>query len=269
MKHGTQTRLAKELNIPKTSINGIIKGYRNASPILARRLAEQLRRDMSILAKKAGVKLKTLDDAVNPANWTTDIHENVSKLFEAYMRTGKAPIRELDGVFSLMKDLLTEIYKYAKDIIGIKVTKDVREVFDRQLTGFYSETNPISHELLDSKTNFSATFDPKNTGFNLSHEFKLGNNPTSKIATEGASKAYVNRVISKMEPLFLTLKLDNLGNAINNKLAYFTKGTEGSMWENSVKHQMVYTLSRDMVYKYQLVNASYSISSPVGEGLVR
>ena len=89
---------------------------------------QQLRKDMSILAKKAGVKLKTLDDAVNPANWITDIHENVSKLFEAYMRTGKAPIRELDGVFSLMKDLLTEIYKYAKDIIGIKVTKDVREV---------------------------------------------------------------------------------------------------------------------------------------------
>ena len=54
MKHGTQTSLAKELNIPKTSINGIIKGYRNASPMLARRLAELTNSDPFLWMRGGG-----------------------------------------------------------------------------------------------------------------------------------------------------------------------------------------------------------------------
>ena len=54
MKYGTQRKIVKELNIPPTSINGIINGYRNASPILARRLADLTKSDPFLWMRGGG-----------------------------------------------------------------------------------------------------------------------------------------------------------------------------------------------------------------------
>lgn len=99
---------------------------------------DQLIADMTTLAKFVGVDPARATDF---DAWTTKAHEKAAKAFEKYFREGKAPVPELQGLFSKMKELLTQIYRRAKNLLGDKLTPEVRAVFDRQLTGYRTRTD--------------------------------------------------------------------------------------------------------------------------------
>lgn len=102
------------------------------------RVKEQLAADMTTLAKFVGVDPARATDF---NAWTTKAHEKAARAFEKYFREGKAPVSELQGLFSKMKELLTQIYRRAKDLLSDKLTPEVRAVFDRQLTGYGTRTD--------------------------------------------------------------------------------------------------------------------------------
>lgn len=84
---------------------------------------KQLMADLDTLEAWAGV---------TDGQWTVEAHERVAEGFEAYLMEGKAPVKELRGVFSRMKKWLLEIYEGLK-AIQAPLSDDVRRVFDRQL----------------------------------------------------------------------------------------------------------------------------------------
>ncbi|MDR1921157.1 MAG: hypothetical protein LBS31_05350 [Candidatus Adiutrix sp.] len=92
--------------------------------IIDKAARDQLRTDIEALGQWAGLK--------PGEEWTTEAHEKVAKAFEAYLMEGKAPVKELRGLFSRMKKLLLDIYKTLKNL-NVELTDDVRRVFDRQL----------------------------------------------------------------------------------------------------------------------------------------
>ncbi len=65
-------------------------------------------------------------------NLTAAQHEQLARGWEAYLMEGKAPVPELDGVFSRFREWLLNIYRTVKNL-GVELTDDVRGVFDRML----------------------------------------------------------------------------------------------------------------------------------------
>lgn len=100
----------------------------------------QLAADMETLGRWAG----ETENIADPRSWSTEAQEKSAKAFEHYFRTGKAPTPELKSLFQRMKELLMQIYRKAKDILGIgKLPKNITEVFDRELTGYEGLTRPV------------------------------------------------------------------------------------------------------------------------------
>jgi hypothetical protein len=64
--------------------------------------------------------------------FTEDQHEQVARLFEAYVREGKAPAPELRGMFARMRAWLLDVYRNLRDL-NVTLTDQVRGVFDRML----------------------------------------------------------------------------------------------------------------------------------------
>lgn len=87
----------------------------------------QLQSDLALLNRWAGGR----DGA-----WTPSVHERAARGFEAYVRTGRAPNGRLAAVFERMKKLLTAIYNSLRNLNVGEMSDDVRNVFDRQLTGY-------------------------------------------------------------------------------------------------------------------------------------
>ena len=88
--------------------------------------------------RKAAIdkRAKGLEAQSGPATWTVKSEERFARAFEKYLATGRSPSLELDGVFKKFKSWMTEIYvKIRGSAIGRDVPKEVREVFDRMLTG--------------------------------------------------------------------------------------------------------------------------------------
>lgn len=82
--------------------------------------------DIEITEKWAGV-----DDGA----WTRDAEEKFARGFERYLRDGKSPSSELDGVFSKFAKWLTSIYKKIMGSdIDIEISPAMRGVFDNLLT---------------------------------------------------------------------------------------------------------------------------------------
>lgn len=63
---------------------------------------------------------------------TVNQEEKIARAFEAYLMEGKAPSVELQEAFSRFKAWLTRIYRSVKSL-DVKLTDDVRAVFDRML----------------------------------------------------------------------------------------------------------------------------------------
>ena len=115
----------------------ILRAMKNPDPSTAiHELAHILRRDayrdggvtaaeQAALEKWAGVK---------DGRWTVDAEEKFARGFERYIRDGKAPTRELRGLFSRLAKMLKEVYQnLTGSAIDIEVSPEVREVFDNLL----------------------------------------------------------------------------------------------------------------------------------------
>ena len=97
------------------------------------RMKQQLAKDIETLGRWAG----ETDNVIDPWNWQTASHEKVAKAFEQYFREGKAPTPGLQGLFDRMARVLANLYRRAKDLLGLSgIPKKIREVFDRQLIGY-------------------------------------------------------------------------------------------------------------------------------------
>jgi hypothetical protein len=88
--------------------------------------------DLSIAEAWAGVK-----DGV----WTREAEEKFSRAFEQYLTEGKAPTRELEGVFAKVKGWMLDVYRALKGT-GAEVNDEIRGVFDRLLS---TEDERVSH----------------------------------------------------------------------------------------------------------------------------
>ncbi len=81
-------------------------------------------------------RARGLEAQSGPATWTVKSEERFTRAIEKYLATGRSPSLELDGVFKKFKSWMTEIYvKIRGSAIGRDIPKEVREVFDRMLTG--------------------------------------------------------------------------------------------------------------------------------------
>lgn len=92
---------------------------------------DQARADLHTLRQYAGIA----DDAdITPGTEDyTKLHEATARAFEQYLMEGKAPSQQLKGVFSRMRAWLLDVYKQARDVLGLPITDPVRRVFERML----------------------------------------------------------------------------------------------------------------------------------------
>lgn len=73
---------------------------------------------------------------VENGEWTRTHEEKFARGFERYLRDGKAPTDALKAVFARMRDWLIGIYKRVTGSeIDVKVSPEMRDLFDRQLGG--------------------------------------------------------------------------------------------------------------------------------------
>ncbi|MDY0204724.1 MAG: hypothetical protein RBR49_11460 [Desulfovibrio desulfuricans] len=92
---------------------------------------DQARADIRTLRQWAGVAPE--GDLAPGSEEYVKFHEAVARGFEQYLMEGKAPSKKLDGVFSRLRAWLLEIYKEARDALGLPISDDVRRVFDRMI----------------------------------------------------------------------------------------------------------------------------------------
>lgn len=72
---------------------------------------------------------------VKEGNWTEAQEEKFAGAFEKYLRNGKAPTQELQGVFARFKAWLTNIYKALKGThLDVRLSPEITRVFDALLT---------------------------------------------------------------------------------------------------------------------------------------
>lgn len=90
---------------------------------------EQARRDMATLRRFAGMPE---DGDLSPEQWR-EVQEYAARGFEQYLGEGRAPVKELDGVFSRMMRWLKNLYASWRQYVGADLDDDVRRVFDRLL----------------------------------------------------------------------------------------------------------------------------------------
>lgn len=88
----------------------------------------QARRDMATLRRFAGMA----EDGDLTAEQWREVQEYAARGFEQYLGEGRAPVKELDGVFSRMMRWLKNLYASWRQYVGADLD-DVRRVFDRLL----------------------------------------------------------------------------------------------------------------------------------------
>lgn len=89
----------------------------------------QARSDMRTLRRFAGMPE---DGDLSFEQWR-EVQEYAARGFEQYLGEGRAPVKELDGVFSRMMRWLKNLYASWRQYVGADLDDDVRRVFDRLL----------------------------------------------------------------------------------------------------------------------------------------
>ena len=92
----------------------------------------QARQDMATLRRFAGMA----EDGDLTAEQWREVQEYAARGFEQYLGEGRAPVKELDGVFSRMMRWLKQVYAsfvQMQGYVGADLNDDVRRVFDRLL----------------------------------------------------------------------------------------------------------------------------------------
>ncbi len=74
--------------------------------------------------------------------------EKWARGFEAYLREGKAPTPELQGVFDRFKKWLESIYKSVKDL-NVNLSPEIRQVFDRMLGGDFVQAETLNQDVAE------------------------------------------------------------------------------------------------------------------------
>jgi hypothetical protein len=116
---------------------------------LGRRFLESLAKESPAFAKEYNTVKKWA--GVKGDKWSTRAEEKFARAFERYLREGISPTKELQSVFSKLKEWLSSIYKSIKgSSIDVELTDEIREVFDSILGG--------------RKDKVEATPTPKKTG---------------------------------------------------------------------------------------------------------
>jgi Large polyvalent protein associated domain 22 len=92
--------------------------------------SKRLQKDLDTLVKFAGAKSIEEWNSMSFKDRENG-HEKVAEAFEDYLIEGKAPSAELKNVFQRLRDWMLDIYKSIKR--DIRLTDDVRDVFDRML----------------------------------------------------------------------------------------------------------------------------------------
>ena len=100
------------------------------------RATEQQQRDWQILLNYAGITNEQW--LTMNTEQKTPAHEKFARAFEQYLMEGKAPSRELRGVFRRFKNWLLNIYKSVENFLknepdAAPLNDDVRQVFGRML----------------------------------------------------------------------------------------------------------------------------------------
>lgn len=106
------------------SVERMLSGYVRHLDGLA-----QARRDMATLRRFAGM----VEDGNLTAEQWREVQEYAARGFEQYLGEGRAPVKELDGVFSRMMRWLKNLYASWRQYVGADLDDDVRRVFDRLL----------------------------------------------------------------------------------------------------------------------------------------
>jgi hypothetical protein len=75
----------------------------------------------------------TTGDAAKDAAVDTGMQEQWARAFETYLLEGKAPTAALRGAFEQFRAWLMEVYRKVKGNLNVRVTDDIRQVFDRLL----------------------------------------------------------------------------------------------------------------------------------------
>lgn len=112
----------------------IITAFESADfSTLAHETAHIFRRDLSEeLLQRAAAALGVSD----PHNWSREAEEAFATGFEGYLRTGRAPRPELQGVFEKFRVWLTRIYRAIKGSPSeANVSPELKSVFDEMLGG--------------------------------------------------------------------------------------------------------------------------------------
>jgi hypothetical protein len=79
--------------------------------------------------------LKTIEDwaGVRDGKWSRAHEEKFAQGFEKYVTEGKAPTPKLARAFEMFKMWMLEVYKSITKMSGLKLTDEVRGVFDRMM----------------------------------------------------------------------------------------------------------------------------------------
>jgi hypothetical protein len=87
--------------------------------------SEQIKKDYAVLLRFLGAK--------NRSDIKTAQHEKFARAWEKYLGQGKAPVKELEGIFKMFSKWFTAIYK-TLSALDVRLSKDVKGVFDRLVT---------------------------------------------------------------------------------------------------------------------------------------
>lgn len=134
----------------------IIKLFEGANKsTLLHELGHIFLRDMRDIAKKTD-RPRVKKDYDNVKKWlgakgdtlTVAQEEKFARGFEAYLREGKAPKPELQGIFDTFKKWLSSIYKSVKQL-NVNLNPDVRQAFDRMLGGDFAMAEQLNQEAFE------------------------------------------------------------------------------------------------------------------------
>ena len=101
----------------------------------AHELAHMFRQDLERFGQKELLKAAEKWAGVKDGKWTREQEEKFARAFERYLREGKAPTRELKGVFARFRDWLTNIYRTLKGSpLDVRLSPEITRVFDALLT---------------------------------------------------------------------------------------------------------------------------------------
>lgn len=126
--------------------------------------SEQLKKDYAVLLRFLGVKKRS--DIKIPQ------HEKLARAWEKYLGQGKAPVKELEGIFKMFSKWFTAIYK-TLSALDVRLSKDVKEVFDRLVTPESIKTTTKEDVGTIAKT--SLTVRPK----------EFAQSPVTKVTIDG------------------------------------------------------------------------------------